>query len=102
MPSRSDAISLFGYRHHPRTTIESVGPRGRRDDAYRTAHVPIIRRGLDLRRLFSARSLWPALAVLVACVPFAGGFSVTNIFYIRDLTMFFWPRHLWILRSLMS
>jgi hypothetical protein len=55
-----------------------------------------------LRRLFSARSLWPALAVLVACVPFAGGFSVTNIFYIRDLTMFFWPRHLWIHRSLVS
>jgi hypothetical protein len=68
----------------------------------RAAHVPIIRRGLHLRRLFSARWLWPALAVLVACVPFAGGFSVTNIFYIRDLTMFFWPRHLWIHRSLVS
>jgi membrane protein YfhO len=68
----------------------------------RAADVPIIRRGLHLRRLFSARWLWPALAVLVACVPFAGGFSATNIFYIRDLTMFFWPRHLWIHRSLVS
>jgi hypothetical protein len=47
-----------------------------------------------------ARWLWPALAVLAACVPFAGGFSLTKIFYIRDLTMFFWPRHLWIHRSL--
>ena len=55
-----------------------------------------------MRRLLSARWLWPALAVLAACVPFAGGFSLTNIFYIRDLTMFFWPRHLWIHRSLMA
>src|SRR6266576_1105280 len=68
----------------------------------RAAHVPIIRRGLHLRRLFSARWLWPALPIFVACVPFAGGFSVTNIFYIRDLTMFFWPRHLWIHRSLVA
>ena len=55
-----------------------------------------------MRRLLSTRWLWPALAVLAACVPFAGGVSLTNIFYIRDLTMFFWPRHLWIHRSLMA
>jgi len=55
-----------------------------------------------LRRLRSARWLWPSLAVLVACVPFAGGVSVNNIYYIRDLTMIFWPRHLWIHRSLMA
>jgi hypothetical protein len=48
------------------------------------------------------RWLWPALAVLVACVPFAGGFSLTKVFYVRDLTTFFWPRHLWIHRSLMA
>jgi hypothetical protein len=55
-----------------------------------------------VRRLLSARWLWPALAVLAACVPFAGGFSLTKVFYIRDLTMIFWPRHLWIHRSLMA
>src|ERR1700687_3967639 len=55
-----------------------------------------------MRRLFSARWLWPASAVLAACVPFAGGFSLTKIFYIRDLNTFFWPRHLWIHRSLMA
>ena len=53
-------------------------------------------------RPVSARSFWPALAVLVACVPFAGGLSLTSVFYIRDLTMIFWPRHLWIHRSLMA
>jgi hypothetical protein len=55
-----------------------------------------------VHRLFAARWLWPTLAVLSACVPFAGGISLTNVFYIRDLTMFFWPRHLWIHRSLMA
>ena len=49
-----------------------------------------------------SRRVWPALAVLAACVPFAAGFSLTNIFYIRDLSQFFWPRHLWIRRSLFS
>jgi hypothetical protein len=55
-----------------------------------------------LRRVLAARWLWPALAVLAACVPFARGFSLTKIFYIRDLNTFFWPRHLWIHRSLMA
>ena len=55
-----------------------------------------------MHRLSAARWLWPALAVLGACVPFAGGVSLTNIFYIRDLAMFFWPRHLWIHRSLIG
>jgi hypothetical protein len=56
----------------------------------------------NLRRVLAARWLWPALAVLVACVPFVHGFSLTKIFYIRDLNTFFWPRHLWIRRSLMA
>jgi hypothetical protein len=45
---------------------------------------------------------WPALAILVACVPFAQSLSLTKIFYVRDLTMFFWPRHLWIRSSLLA
>jgi hypothetical protein len=55
-----------------------------------------------LRRLLAGRWLWPALAVLVACVPFVRGFSLTKIFYVRDLNTFFWPRHLWIHRSLLA
>jgi hypothetical protein len=46
--------------------------------------------------------VWPALAILVACVPFVQGLSLTKIFYVRDLTMFFWPRHLWIRSSLLA
>jgi hypothetical protein len=55
----------------------------------------------DGRRL-PARWLWPALTVVVACIPFVRGFSLTKIFYVRDLNTFFWPRHLWIHRSLMA
>jgi len=72
-----------------------------RGDAY-PADAVVLRRRAIIRENFMVRSprfarwLWPALAVLAACVPFAGGFSLTKIFYIRDLTMFFWPRHLWI------
>jgi hypothetical protein len=46
--------------------------------------------------------LWPALASLAAAAPFASGLSLANVFYIRDLTMFFWPRHLWIRSSLLA
>lgn len=55
-----------------------------------------------MRRLLSASWVWPALAIVAACIPFVHGASLTNIFYIRDLSMFFWPRHLWIHRSLMA
>jgi hypothetical protein len=48
------------------------------------------------------RWIWPAIAALIACVPFVRGISLSNIFYVRDLTMFFWPRHLWIRETLLS
>jgi len=65
-----------------------------------SGHNPLSK--LMLRRQLFARWLWPTLAVLAACVPFADGFSVTNIFYIRDLSQFFWPRHLWIHRTILG
>lgn len=46
--------------------------------------------------------IWPLLTVLVASAPLAGGFSWSNIFYMRDLSMFFWPRHLWIRTALQA
>ena len=42
------------------------------------------------------RSSWPVLAALVALLPFIRGFSTTNVFFVRDLGLFFWPRHLWL------
>lgn len=42
------------------------------------------------------RWLWPGAAMAVAFLPFVPGLSATHIFFVRDLTLFFWPRHLWI------
>ena len=45
---------------------------------------------------------WAAVAALAACLPFFRGASVANIFFVRDLTMFFWPQHLWLRGRLLS
>ena len=42
------------------------------------------------------RSSWPVLVALVALLPFVRGLSTTNVFFVRDLGLFFWPRHLWL------
>lgn len=57
-------------------------------------------RGWNVSRL--RPSLWPALAVLAACIPFAGALSTTRIFHLRDLAMFFWPLHLWLRDALLA
>jgi hypothetical protein len=46
--------------------------------------------------------LWGALAVVAATVPVSGVFSFGRIFFLRDLGLFFWDRHLWFRRSLYS
>ncbi len=40
-------------------------------------------------------AIWPLLAAAAALVPLAGAFSTTHVFHVRDLVMYFWPRHLW-------
>src|ERR1041385_5067660 len=42
-----------------------------------------------------AVALAPVLTVL-------GGFTTTRIFYVRDLSSFFWPWHLWLRRTIAS
>lgn len=44
----------------------------------------------------------PAIAALVATIPFAPGITGSQIFYIRDLSLYFWGRYLWLRRSLWS
>ena len=53
-------------------------------------------------RIEIPRWTWPVLVVIAACVPFLGGLSLTNIFHVRDLTMFFWPQHLFIRQLLLA
>ena len=39
---------------------------------------------------------WGALVCALALVPVAGLFTRSKIFYVRDLSFFFWSRHLWL------
>lgn len=43
---------------------------------------------------------WPLFAVVAALIPVAGVFTLSKIFYIRDLTTVFWPRHRWLRASI--
>jgi hypothetical protein len=49
----------------------------------------------------SAR-IWLWGAMLASLIPFLSGVSSTNVFYIRDLSLYFWGRHLWLRRTLVS
>ncbi|MBM3817400.1 MAG: hypothetical protein FJW14_00085 [Acidimicrobiia bacterium] len=46
--------------------------------------------------------LWPVLAAVAALVPVAGGFSTTHVFYVRDLSNYFWPRHRWLRETVLG
>jgi len=39
--------------------------------------------------------LWPAIPALAALLALRGVFTTSNIFYVRDLCLAFWPMHLW-------
>jgi prepilin-type N-terminal cleavage/methylation domain-containing protein len=43
---------------------------------------------------------WLLLVVSLAILPVAGIFSTHRIFFIRDLSLFFWSRHLWLRHTL--
>jgi prepilin-type N-terminal cleavage/methylation domain-containing protein len=45
---------------------------------------------------------WPSLVATLAISPIAGVFTLSNIFSVRDLTFFFWSRHLWFRHTLLS
>ncbi|HMC77226.1 MAG TPA: prepilin-type N-terminal cleavage/methylation domain-containing protein [Vicinamibacterales bacterium] len=39
---------------------------------------------------------WLVLSILLAFVPVYGVFTTSRIFFVRDLSFFFWSRHLWL------
>lgn len=49
-----------------------------------------------------ARLLWPLLPVAATLVALRGVFTSTEIFFVRDLSLAFWPLHLWARRVLAS
>jgi prepilin-type N-terminal cleavage/methylation domain-containing protein len=42
------------------------------------------------------------LVVLLSLIPVAGLFTTTRIFFVRDLSLFFWSRHLWLRHTLLG
>lgn len=54
------------------------------------------------RGRFRTEALWLLLAAALAFVPFAQGFTGNRIFYIRDLSLFFWSRFLWLRRTILA
>lgn len=60
----------------------------------------------DSRQIDESRTLpswaWPALSALAALLAIPGVFTLTRVFYYRDLSSYFWPRDLWFRRMLAS
>jgi hypothetical protein len=48
------------------------------------------------------RSIWALIAACMAALPFARGLTGARIFYIRDLSLYFWGRYLWLRRAWLS
>ena len=50
------------------------------------------------------RAAWPWawLAVCAAAIPLLPGLTGSRVFYVRDLTIFFWGRYLWLRHELLS
>lgn len=48
------------------------------------------------------RALWLLVAVGVAAIAVREGFSLTRIFYLRDLSFYAWPEHLWLRRTILA
>ena len=46
--------------------------------------------------------LWLCLALCAASIPFLSGLSLSRVFYIRDLSLFFWGRYVWLRRTIFA
>ena len=46
------------------------------------------------------RWFWPALAITAATFAVRGVFTLSKVFYVRDLANYFWPYHLWLRRTI--
>jgi hypothetical protein len=44
-------------------------------------------------------ALWLVLVAITATIAVSNAFSLSNVFYTRDLASYFWPHHLWLRRT---
>ena len=54
------------------------------------------------RAVNDRRLLWPLLVCLLTLTPVLGLFTRSKIFFVRDLSFFFWSRHLWLRRTIFT
>src|SRR5690349_22455613 len=53
-------------------------------------------------RVLHWRGTWLLAAVLVATLPVIGMFSNSSVFAVRDLAIYFWPKHCWLRDTILS
>src|SRR5262249_26613799 len=95
-----DGEPPFLHQHDRHAVADDQFPGGQRERpgrAIRREPDPVMREG---RRLPSV--VWPLVALAVAIVPIAGVFTRSRLFFVRDLTMAFWPRFLFLRHSFAS
>ena len=46
--------------------------------------------------------LWAVATAVLAALPFTPGFTSDRIFYVRDLSLYFWGRFLWLRRTMLG
>src|SRR5215831_10880101 len=49
----------------------------------------------------STRAWW-LIVILLSSIPVLGVFTTSRVFFVRDLSFFFWSRHLWLRHTLFS
>jgi Bacterial membrane protein YfhO len=86
-----------------------MSPRGRMPQAELSSNLPPTTNAesaVEPARVVGAVRLpawaWITLAACAATVPFAPGLTGSRIFYIRDLSLYFWGRYLWLRRTIWS
>jgi hypothetical protein len=45
---------------------------------------------------------WALAVVAISLLPVSGVFTTSNVFFVRDLSLFFWSRHLWLRHTIFS
>jgi hypothetical protein len=53
-------------------------------------------------RLRAWRGRWAAFAILIAFLPVAGMFSTSQIYGLRDLSIYYWPKYRWLRATIFS
>ena len=110
-PSRAPGTHVVTFTYHPSmfylgariTAATAAGARAlvRAGPAAREAKARSVQRAPETREARHS-PLAPFFVAFVGLLPVLGLFSLHSIFFVRDLSFFFWSRHLWLRHTLLS